>query len=204
MYTSVNLVSRQLLTIAALLFAGVGIVAAQGYAIGDEVEDFLLMGTDGEQHSIELDAGENGTVVVFTCNHCPYSVAYEDRLVALQSEFGPRGYNLIAINPNDPEVKPADSFEAMKERATEKGFNFPYVVDEGQRVYPVWGATRTPHFFVVDATNTVRYIGALDNNTDPSKVTTNYLEDAIEAIEAGRTPEPATTKAIGCSIKVKG
>lgn len=203
MFTSVKLVSRHLLATAVLLLAGVATLAAQGYQIGDRVEDFSLMGTDGELHSIADDAGEAGTVVVFTCNHCPYSVAYEDRLIALQNKLAPMGYNLIAINPNDPEIKPADSFDNMKVRAEEKGFNFPYVVDEGQQVYPKWGATRTPHFYVVDAENTVRYIGALDNETDASKVTTTYLEDAIEAIAAGRTPDPATTKAIGCSIKAK-
>ena len=177
---------------------------AQGYQIGDQVEDFSLLGTDDERHSLSADAGEKGAVVVFTCNHCPYSVAYEDRLVALSTALDARGYALLAINPNDPEVKPADDFAAMKARAAEKGFNFPYLVDEGQRVYPTWGATRTPHFFVVDAENKVRYIGALDDNTDPSRVTTTYLTDALDALDRGASPDPATTKAIGCSIKVKG
>ena len=179
-------------------------LAQDGYQIGDQVADFDLLGTDGERHSLATDGGERGAVVVFTCNHCPYSVAYEDRLVALDSTLAARGYGLIAINPNDPEIKPADGLEAMKVRAAEKGFGFPYLVDEGQAVYPVWGATRTPHFFVVDAERHVRYIGALDNNTDASRVTVRYVEDALAAIEAGETPEPAVTKAIGCSIKAKG
>ena len=177
---------------------------AQGLAVGDTAPDFALTGTDDATHSLANDAGERGAVVVFTCNHCPYSVAYEDRLVALQTELAEQGYALIAINPNDPDVKPEDSFAAMKVRAAEKGFNFPYLVDEGQRVYPAWGATRTPHFFVVDAERTVRYIGALDNNTDPAKVTERFLADALAAIAAGEEPDPATTKAIGCSIKRKG
>ena len=187
-----------------LLLASAALSLAQsGYRIGDQVADFNLLGTDDARHSLATDGGERGTVVVFTCNHCPYSVAYEDRLVALQSALAERGYGLIAINPNDPDLKPADGFAAMKARAEEKGFAFPYLVDEGQAVYPVWGATRTPHFFVVDAERRVRYIGALDDNTDASRVTTHYLEDALAAIEAGQTPDPAVTKAIGCSIKAK-
>ena len=195
----------RILFIFVLLVASLAVTLAQGgYQIGDTAADFSLLGTDGERHSIAADGGERGTVVVFTCNHCPYSVAYEDRLVALDAALAARGYGLIAVNPNDPEIKPADGLEAMKTRAAEKGFGFPYLVDEGQEVYPVWGATRTPHFFLVDAERVVRYIGALDNDTDASRVTTNYLEDALAAIEAGEAPEPAVTKAIGCSIKAKG
>ena len=194
---------KTFLTAAALLLA-LAAGAQDGYQIGDTAADFSLSGTDGERHSIATDGGERGTVVVFTCNHCPYSVAYEDRLVALDAALAARGYGLIAINPNDPELKLADGLAAMKVRAAEKGFGFPYLVDEGQEVYPVWGATRTPHFFLVDAERVVRYIGALDNNTDADRVTTNYLEDALAAIEAGEAPEPAVTKAIGCSIKAKG
>ena len=195
---------KTLLTTALFSLVTLAASAQDGYQIGDTADDFSLIGTDGERHSIASDGGERGTVVVFTCNHCPYSVAYEDRLVALDSALAARGYGLIAINPNDPDLKPADGLEAMKVRAGEKGFGFPYLVDEGQEVYPVWGATRTPHFFVVDAERRVRYIGALDNNTDPSRVTVRYVEDALAAIEAGETPEPAVTKAIGCSIKAKG
>lgn len=172
-----------------------------GLSIGDVAPDFSLKGTDGAMHSLATTAGENGTIVIFTCNHCPYSVAYEDRIIALQHTFGEQGYNVVAINPNDPAIQPADSFEAMGVRAAEKGFNFPYLFDDGQKVYPVWRATKTPHVFLLDALNTVRYIGAIDNNTDAKKVTVNFLAEAIAALEKGEDPDPATTKAIGCSIK---
>jgi len=175
-----------------------------GLSIGDVAPDFSLKGTDGEVHSLASDAGEKGSIVIFTCNHCPYAIAYEDRIIELQNTFATKGFNVIAINPNDPVVKPADSFEAMAVRAAEKGFNFPYLFDDGQRVYPVWGATKTPHVFLLDALNTVRYIGVIDNNTDASKADQFFVADAIEALNAGKNPEPSTTKAIGCSIKKQG
>ncbi|MFK8058379.1 MAG: thioredoxin family protein [Saprospiraceae bacterium] len=175
--------------------------AGTGLSIGDVATDFSLKGIDGEMHSLASAAGEKGAIVIFTCNSCPYSIAYEDRIVELQATYGPQGYNVVAINPNDPVVKPADSFEAMAVRAGEKSFNFPYLFDDGQEVYPVWGATKTPHVFLLDASNTVRYIGAIDNNTDASKADEMYLANAIAALEAGKDPEPAMTKAIGCGIK---
>ena len=174
-----------------------------GLSIGDVAPDFSLKGTDGEMHSLASAAGDKGSIVIFTCNHCPYSVAYEDRIIELQKTYGAQGYNVIAINPNDPEVKPDDSFEAMGVRAEEKGFNFPYLFDDGQKIYPVWGATKTPHVFLLDATNTVRYIGAIDNNTDGDRADDFFVANAIAALDAGKNPDPATTKAIGCGIKKK-
>lgn len=189
----------------AFLVLSISLVIGQttGLSVGDVAPDFSLKGTDGEMHSLETAAGEKGSIVIFTCNHCPYSVAYEDRIIELQRTFGEQGYNVIAINPNDPEVKPADSFEAMGVRAEEKGFNFPYLFDDGQEIYPVWGATKTPHVFLLDASNKVRYIGAIDNNTDSSRATDFFVADAIASLEAGNDPDPATTKAIGCGIKKK-
>ena len=191
----------KLLSFFATLLLSATVALAQGYSVGDVAADFDLLGTDGERHSLASAGGENGTVVIFTCNHCPYSKAYEERIVELQNTLGPRGYNVVAINPNNPEVQPKDSYEAMQARAKERNFNFPYVIDEGQKVYPVWGATRTPHVYLLDAERTVRYIGAIDNNTDAAKVTERFVEDAVEALEAGTAPDPATTKAIGCGIK---
>jgi len=188
-----------ILTLSLALVATVS--WSQGYELGDTAADFFLLGTDGEQHSLATAGGENGTVIVFTCNSCPYSKAYEDRIVALQTELAPRGYNVIAINPNNPEIQPKDSYEAMQARAEEKAFNFLYLMDEGQKVYPQYGATRTPHVFLLDAERTVRYIGAIDDNTDSEKVDKHYLMDAVEAVEANKQPDPGTTKAIGCSIK---
>jgi len=193
---------KYLFSFAFFMFS-MSIVIGQstGLSVGDVAPDFSLKGTDGAMHSLAKAAGDKGSIVIFTCNHCPYSVAYEDRIIELQKTFGTRGYNVIAINPNDPEVKPDDSFEAMGVRAKEKGFNFPYLFDDGQKVYPVWGATKTPHVFLLDASNKVRYIGAIDNNTDVSKASEFFVADAIAALEAGKDPNPATTKAIGCSIK---
>jgi peroxiredoxin len=117
------------------------------------------------------------------------------------------GYPVIAINPNDPDVQPADSFEKMKERAKEKGFTFPYLFDDGQKIYPVYGATKTPHVYLLNKENgehIVRYIGTIDDNyADASAVEDSYLADAIDALIAGNSPDPSTTKAIGCSIKKK-
>ena len=114
------------------------------------------------------------------------------------------GFAMVAINPNDPDVQPGDSFDKMKTRAGEKEFNFPYLFDEGQNVYPVYGATRTPHVFIMDKEMTVQYIGAVDDNArDAAAVQQNYVKNAMAKVKEGMTPDPATTKAIGCSIKTK-
>lgn len=178
--------------------------AQSGYKVGDKASDFNLKGIDDKMHSLESMAEAKGFIVTFTCNTCPYAVMYEDRLVALQNEFGPKGYQVVAINPNDPDVKPGDSFDSMKTRAEEKSFNFPYLFDEGQRVYPLYGATKTPHVFLLDKDLTVRYIGAIDDNArDAEAVEERYLANAINALEMGKDPDPSFTKAIGCSIKTK-
>ncbi|MBK9152060.1 MAG: thioredoxin family protein [Saprospiraceae bacterium] len=175
-----------------------------GYKPGDKATDFFLKGIDGKFYSLSSFPNAKGYIVVFTCNHCPYAVMYEDRINDLAKKYGPQGYHLIAINPNDPEVQPADSFEKMKERADEKSFVFPYLFDEGQKIYPLYGATKTPHVFLLDAQRVVKYIGAIDDNPqDASAVKVRYLENAIAALNAGKNPEPETTKAIGCSIKFK-
>ncbi len=179
-------------------------VIHEGYHVGDQVQDFSLKNVDGEMVSLADYPEAKGFIVVFTCNHCPFAVMYEDRLNDLFDKYESQGYHIIAINPNDPEVKPDDSYEAMQVRAKEKGFQFPYVIDEGQKVYPVFGATKTPHVYLLDADKTVQYIGAIDDNArDASAVKERYLENAIAAIMEGKTPDPAVTKAIGCSIKTK-
>lgn len=175
-----------------------------GYDVGDTAEDFSLMNVDGTMVSMSDFEDANGFIVTFTCNHCPYAVMYEDRLIALHNEFAPQGYPVIAINPNDPEVQSADSFEAMQVRAEEKEFPFVYLFDEGQTVYPKYGATRTPHIFLLDSDMVVRYIGAIDDSPrDADGVENYYLKDAIIALQNGENPDPSFTKAIGCSIKTK-
>ncbi len=176
----------------------------EGYHVGDTVEDFSLMNVDGKMVSLADYPEAKGFIVVFTCNHCPFAVMYEDRLNDLYDKYESQGYHIIAINPNDPEVKPDDSYEAMQVRAKEKGFQFPYLMDEGQKIYPVFGATKTPHVYLLDGEKKVQYIGAIDDNArDASGVEEKYLENAISAIMEGKVPDPAVTKAIGCSIKTK-
>jgi peroxiredoxin len=178
-----------------------------GYEVGDKAADFRLKNVDGSMVSMADYPAAKGFIVIFTCNHCPYSVAYEDRIIALDRKYRPQGYPVIAINPNDPAVQPADGFEEMQDRAKEKDFTFPYLFDDGQKVYPKYGATRTPHVFILQKSggdNIVRYIGTIDDNHgDEQDVTKRYVELAVDALLAGGTPDPAETKAIGCSIKTQ-
>ncbi|MEM8846389.1 MAG: thioredoxin family protein [Bacteroidota bacterium] len=180
--------------------------AEKGYDIGDTATDFSLKNIDGKMVSLSDYADAKGFLIVFTCNTCPYAVAYEDRIVALDAKYKAQGVPVIAINPNNPSAKPGDSFEKMKVRAKEKGFTFPYLLDEGQKVYPQYGATRTPHVYLLEKTasgNVVKYIGAIDDNyQDASQVEEKYVEDAVDAMLAGKEIKVTSTKAIGCTIKV--
>lgn len=180
---------------------------AQGYSVGDKATDFRLLGVDGKYISMSDYPDAKGFIVVFSCNHCPYVVAYEDRMIALNNKYAPKGYPLIAINSNDPEVQPQDSYDAMKVRAKEKGFTFPYLVDAGQKVYPEYGATRTPHVFLLERVGDdlkVAYIGAIDDNhRDAGQVQDDYLANAVDALLAGKRPSPDFTRAIGCGIKAR-
>lgn len=175
------------------------------YTIGEKAEDFSLKNIDGKMVSLADFEEARGFIIIFTCNTCPYAVANEDRIIALDKKYKPVGFPVIAINPNNPEASSGDSFELMKVRAAEKGFTFPYLLDEGQKVYPKYGATKTPHVFVLEKENRdliVRYIGAIDDSSrDPSAVTKKYVENAVDALLAGQTIEMVSTRAIGCGIK---
>lgn len=177
-----------------------------GYAIGDIAEDFSLKNIDGNMVSLSDYKDAKGFIVTFTCNTCPYAVMYEDRIVALDKKYAELGYPVIAIMPNNTDVKPDDNLEAMKVRAAEKGFTFPYLIDKKQEVYPKFGATKTPHVFVLQKTkqgNEVKYIGAIDDNyKDASAVTTRYVENAVDALLNGKDIKETETRAIGCGIKV--
>ena len=178
--------------------------AEGGYKVGDTAADFKLKNIDGKTISLADYKDAKGYIVIFTCNHCPFAIAYEDRIIALNNKYAAQGYPVIAINPNDPAVSEGDSFEGMQARAKEKSFTFPYLFDEGQKVFPAFGATRTPHVYLLDKNKVVRYIGAIDDNVnEPKNVKTKYLEDAIESLKAGKEIATSFTKAIGCSIKVK-
>ena len=177
-----------------------------GYKVGDVVTDFKLKNIDGKMVSMADFKEAKGFIITFTCNTCPYAVAYEDRVEALNKMYAKKGFPVIAIMPNNVEVKPGDNMEAMQERAKEKGFTFPYLMDEGQQVYPQFGATKTPHIYVLEKSerrNVVKYIGAIDDNyQNADEVKNKYVEDAVNALLNGKEIDVKETKAIGCSIKV--
>ena len=177
----------------------------RGYKIGDSATDFSLKNVDNNTISLAGYTDAKGFIVIFTCNHCPFAKAYEDRIIALNDKYAPQGYPVIAINPNDPTLEPADNFKGMQQRAQDKGFTFPYLVDEGQHIYPQYGATKTPHVFVLnkeDGKNIVRYIGAIDDNyAKPDEVSHKYVEAAVDALLANEPIAQTNTVAIGCGIK---
>ena len=200
-----KIVGALILLVAMASFVG-KTSAEKGYDIGDTATDFSLKNIDGKMVSLSDYSDAKGFLIIFTCNTCPYAVAYEDRIVALDTKYKSKGVPVIAINPNNPSAKPGDSFEKMKVRAKEKGFSFPYLLDEGQKVYPQFGATRTPHVYLLEKTasgNVVKYIGAIDDNyQDASQVDERYVENAVDAMLAGKEIKVTSTKAIGCTIKV--
>lgn len=181
--------------------------SVKGYEVGDEATDFKLKNIDGKMVSLSDFKSAKGFIVVFTCNHCPYAKKYEDRIIELDKKYKALGYPVIAINPNDPNVQPEDGYQQMIERAKQKGFTFPYLVDEGQKIYPQYGATKTPHVFVLkkeNGKNIVKYIGAIDNNYDnPDDISEYYAQDAVNALIKGEPVKTVKTVAIGCTIKVK-
>jgi len=181
--------------------------SAKGYEVGDEATDFKLKNIDGKMVSLNDFKAAKGFIVVFTCNHCPYAKKYEDRIIELDKKYKSQGYPVIAINPNDPTVQPEDSYQKMIERAKEKGFTFPYLMDEGQKIYPQYGATKTPHVFLLQkegGKNIVKYIGAIDNNYEnPNDVSEYYVQDAVNALLKGEPIKMTKTVAIGCTVKAK-
>ena len=180
---------------------------SKGYKVGDAATDFKLKNIDGKMVSLSDLKSAKGFIVIFTCNHCPYAKKYEDRIITLDRKYKELGYPVIAINPNDPSVQPEDDYNLMIKRADEKGFTFPYLVDEGQKIYPVYGATKTPHVFILkkeDGKNIVKYIGAIDNNyEDANDVSEPFVELALESLLNDRPVKITNTVAIGCTIKVK-
>ncbi|WP_415324889.1 thioredoxin family protein [Chryseobacterium sp. MMS23-Vi53] len=181
--------------------------AAKGYEVGDEATDFKLKNVDGKMVSLSDFNSAKGFIVVFTCNHCPYAKKYEDRIIELDKKYKSQGYPVIAINPNDPSVQPEDGYKQMIDRAKQKGFTFPYLVDEGQKIFPQYGATKTPHVFLLqkeNGKNIVKYIGAIDNNYEnPNDVSEYYVQDAVNALIKNEPIKMTKTVAIGCTVKVK-
>jgi len=172
--------------------------AAPKLDIGAEAPDFSGIGVDGKEYSLASFKDAKAVVVVFTCNHCPVAIAYEDRLIALQKDYKKKDVQVVAISVNDVD---ADRLPAMKERAKEKGFNFPYIYDESQESGRAYGATCTPHVFLLCPERKIVYQGAIDDNNNPKKVEKHYLRDAIDAVLAGEEVPEKVTKQRGCSIK---
>jgi peroxiredoxin len=162
---------------------------------------FDLPGVDGRNHSLEEYADAAVLVLVQSCNHCPYVLAWEGRINDLQRTYADRGVRIVAVSSNDAEAYPADSFEAMKEHARDAGYVFDYLYDESQEVARALGSERTPEAFVYDADRRLVYHGAVDDNRDETAVTTHYLRDAIEAALAGETPAITDTPPVGCTVK---
>jgi len=177
-----------------------------GYNVGDKAMDFKLKNVDGKMISLSDYKTAKGFIVVFTCNHCPYAKAYEDRIIALNTKYASQGYPVIAINPNAPTVDD-DSYANMQARAKAKNYQFPYLLDETQNIAGAYGAAHTPHVFVLQKSGSdfvVKYIGAIDDNSDDaSAVKQKYVENAVDNLLAGKPVDPASTKAIGCTIKWK-
>ena len=178
----------------------------KGYKIGDIATDFKLENVDGKMVSLSDYKEARGYIVIFTCNTCPYAQAYEERIVELDKKYAAKGFPVIAIMPNNPNVQPGDNMEAMKSNAKQKGFTFPYLMDEGQKIYPQYGATKTPHVYILQKTkkgNEVKYIGAIDDNfQDANAVKTKYVENAVDTLLSGKEIKVTETRALGCTIKV--
>lgn len=175
-----------------------------GMPPGTPAPDFSLPATDGTAYSLASFEDARVLVVVFTCNHCPYAVAAEDRLIDIQNRYTDKGVQFVAINPNDAETYPEDSFENMAVRAREKGFSFPYLCDATQETARAYGAACTPDIFVFDAERKLRYNGRIDDNWQyPDRVTSRDLERALDAVLAGEDVPFAPVPSMGCSIKWK-
>lgn len=192
---------------ACLMMLGIMTKAQNGYQVGDVASDFTLKNIDGKNVSLANYKDAKGYIVVFTCNTCPVAQAYQDKVEALNKEYAPKGYPVIAINTNDPVASPGDSYAKMQERSKQKKFSFAYLEDPNHIYTKKYGANKTPHVFILQKTakgNEVAYIGAIDNDQEevnPQKAT--YVQNAINLLLQGKKPTVTYTKAIGCSIRWK-
>ena len=169
--------------------------------LGTEAPQFDLPGVDGQIHSLDSYGDAEALVLVQSCNHCPYVQAWEGRLSAIASDYADRGVRVVAVNSNDADSHPEDSFDEMQKRSREQGFTFDYLYDEPQAVAQALGAERTPEVFVYDRDRRLRYHGAIDDNRDETGVSQQYLRDALDAVLAGSDPAVAETPAVGCTVK---
>jgi peroxiredoxin len=170
-------------------------------ALGSPPPAFRLRGVDGTEHELAEYEDAKILVLVQSCNHCPYVLAWEDRMTAIQDDYAGRGVRLVAVNSNDSSRYPEDSFEKMVEHAASSGYSFDYLHDPEQSVARALGSERTPEVFVFDSGRTLVYHGAIDDSRDETAVTASYLRDALDASLAGGPPPIAVTPASGCSVK---
>jgi peroxiredoxin len=170
-------------------------------ALGAEAPPFQLPGVDGQSHSLDSYAGYEVLVLVQSCNHCPYVQAWEGRLSAIAVDYTDRGVRVVAVNSNDADGYPEDSFEEMQKRSREQGFAFDYLYDEPQAVARALASERTPEVFVYDRDRRLRYHGAIDDSRDETAVSQQYLRDALDALLAGQDPPVAETPPVGCTMK---
>lgn len=199
-------ISVLLAVIAVAVIISSNSSSTAGYKAGDKAIDFKLKNVDDKLVSLSNFEGAKGFIVVFTCNHCPFSVKYEDRIIKLNQKYASQGYPVIAINPNNETAYPDDSFENMKIRAKEKGFTFPYLRDESQEIAKTYGALKTPHIYILRKAGTdllVEYIGAIDDNTEEADVSEKFAENALNALLANKSIAKKETRAVGCGIKWK-
>lgn len=194
-----------LASIALLAFAP----AKNGYDVGDTAADFKLKNTDGKMVSLSDYSSAKGFIIAFDCNSCPVSKAYNERIQALNTKYAPLGYPLIAINPNsNPDKGEGETFDDMVKQASKKGYKFPYLYDEAQVTVKAFGATNTPHIYVLNKVGSdfkVAYIGAIDDNSRSAKsASVRYVEDAIDALLSGKEVATPKTKAVGCGVKIRG
>jgi peroxiredoxin len=180
--------------------------APKSIALGASIpsDRVAMKNVDGKMLTIDSVKGAKGTLVIFTCNHCPYVKAWEKRITELGNSFARQGIGMIAINSNDPGRSEEDDFDGMVTRAKDLGLQFPYVVDEGSVVAKAFGASKTPEAFLFDAKGKLVYHGTIDDNVkEPEKVEKRWLKDALTAVAAGQAPAVQETKALGCGIKFK-
>jgi peroxiredoxin len=191
------------LVMACLAALAVGTAGVSALETGKKGPDFTLAGTDGKVYGLAAFKDAKAVVVAFTCNHCPVAQAYEARLIELAKSYKEKGVAVVAISSNDAKAYPADSFENMMKRAKGKKYPHPYLYDPDQTAARAYGATVTPHIFLLDGERKLVYAGAVDDNDNARRVKEHWLKDAIDQLLAGKKPQRAATKARGCSIKWK-
>jgi peroxiredoxin len=195
----------QTAVMVTLMVVAATMARADGVKLGDKAPkaDVKMKGVDGKDVSISDVAGKKGTLVIFTCNHCPFAKAWEGRIAEIGNAYASKGVGVIAINPNDPSAAAEDSFEQMQTRAKKLGLQFPYVVDASSDVARAFGASRTPEIYLFDASGKLVYHGAVDDNKDVKSVDKHYLNDALGAVAEGKPVAVSETKAVGCTIKFR-